>query len=125
MTSEIIESKIGHKRKDIKNGKKSQKTSEVDLLKNTKSSDNLVSNIKSSSKKKSSKKRVKIKGEDDNINDGKSFDVEEYIKTDLDDMDYDNAIKRDNRSFCGYFRDNLASDILILNIFCKHEPLNP
>ena len=125
LTSEIIESKIGHKRKDIKNSKKSQKTSEVDLLKNTKSNDNLVSNIKSSSKKKSSKKRVKIKGGDDNINDGKSFDVEEYIKTDPDDMDYDNAIKRDNRSFCGYFSDNLVSDILILNIFCKHEPLNP
>jgi hypothetical protein len=54
-----------------------------------------------------------------------NIDMKEYIKTDPDDMDYDDAIKRDTRKFCQYFGDNLKSDILILNIFCNYEPLNP
>ena len=54
-----------------------------------------------------------------------NIDMKEYIKTSPDDMDYDNAIKRDTRDFCKYFGDNLKSDILILNIFCNYEPLNP
>ena len=53
------------------------------------------------------------------------LDMEEYIKTDLDDMDYDNAIKRDTRTFCVYLVDNVKTDLLILNIFCNYEQLNP
>ena len=45
--------------------------------------------------------------------------------TDPDDMDYDNAIKRDNRSFCRIFMDKIISKILILNIIFNYEPLNP
>lgn len=40
-------------------------------------------------------------------------------------MDYDNAIKRDNRSFCRIFMDKIISKILILNIIFNYEPLNP
>ena len=125
LISEITENQNEHKRKDITSSKKLQKTTDRDILKNTNTKENLVSNIRPTSKKKSTKKHVKIKADDNNIKDEKSFDVEEYIKTDLDDMDYDDAIKRDHRSFCGYFCDNLVADILILNIFCNHEPLNP
>ena len=53
------------------------------------------------------------------------LDMEEYIKTDPDDMDYDNAIKRDTRTFCVYLVDNVKTDLLILNIFCNYEQLNP
>ena len=52
-------------------------------------------------------------------------DVEEYIKTDPNDMDYDNAIGRDKRTFCIYFVDNVKTDLLILNIFFNYEQLNP
>ena len=54
-----------------------------------------------------------------------NIDMEEYIKTDPNNMDYDNAIKRDKRQFCTYFGDKLKSELLILNIFCNYEPLNP
>ena len=54
-----------------------------------------------------------------------NIDMEEYIKTDPNNMDYDNAIKRDQRSFCVYFVDNIKTDLLILNIFCNYEKLNP
>ena len=53
------------------------------------------------------------------------INMEEYIKTDPDDLDYDNAIKLDKRTLCIYFSDNLKSDLLILNIFCNYEQLNP
>ena len=58
---------------------------------------------------------------------GKVLDinVKEYVKTDPDDMDYDNAIGRDKRTFCVYFCDNIKTDLLILNIFCNYEKLNP
>ena len=52
-------------------------------------------------------------------------DVEEYIKTDPNDMDYDNAIGRDKRTFCVYFVENVKTDLLILNIFFNYEQLNP
>ena len=87
--------------------------------------DNSSSKIRLNTNKKSTKKHVKIKVADNNIKKESFIDIEEYIKTDPDDMDYDSAIKRDNRSFGEYFKDNLISDILILNIFCNHEPLNP
>ena len=54
-----------------------------------------------------------------------NINVKEYIKTAPDDMDYDNAIRRDHRTFGAYFADNIKTDILILNIFCNYEQLNP
>ena len=53
------------------------------------------------------------------------IDVKEYIKTDLDDMDYDGVIKQDHRKFFQYFKDNIITDILILNTFFNKEKLNP
>jgi hypothetical protein len=53
------------------------------------------------------------------------INVEEYIKTDPNDMDYDNAVGRDKRTFCVYFCDNIRTDLLILNMFCNYEQLNP
>lgn len=59
------------------------------------------------------------------ISKSQELDVKEYIKTNLDDMDYDDAIKQDHRTFCQYFKDHIITDILILNIFLNHEKLNP
>ena len=53
------------------------------------------------------------------------INMEEYIQTDPNDMDYDDAIRRDKRTFCVYFCDKLNGDLFILNVFCRYEPLNP
>ena len=53
------------------------------------------------------------------------IDMEEYIETDPNDMDYDSVIKRDKRKFCSFFSDKLNEDLFFLNIFCLCEPLNP
>ena len=40
-------------------------------------------------------------------------------------MEYDDAIKKDKRTFCQYFSDKLKSDQIILNTFFIEEPLKP
>ena len=40
-------------------------------------------------------------------------------------MDYDDSIKRDERTFCQYFRYKLYINQIILNTFVIKEPLRP
>ena len=59
------------------------------------------------------------------LNPNKDINIEEFMKTDPDDMDYDNAVKRDKRKFCTYFCEKIKKDLIILNIFFNKEILNP
>ena len=47
------------------------------------------------------------------------------MKTEIDDMDYYSAVKKDNRKFCVYFFDKLKNNQIILNTFCIKDPLRP
>ena len=60
-----------------------------------------------------------------NLKDDLDIDLKEYLSTDIDDMDYDDAIKKDDRKFCTYFIDKLKTNQIILNTFCYLEPLKP
>ena len=53
------------------------------------------------------------------------IDLKEYLVTDADDMDYDDAIRKDTRKFCEFFSDKLKSNQIILNTFFIVEPLKP
>ena len=53
------------------------------------------------------------------------LNIEEYLSTDLEDMDYDDAIKKDKRKFCEYFCKKLKNDQIILNTFWVLDPLRP
>ena len=59
------------------------------------------------------------------IADKLDINMEEYIETEPNDMDYDSVIKRDKRKFCSFFSDKLNEELFFLNIFCLYEPLNP
>ena len=96
------------------------------------SNDNLKveENIKHNSKSK--RNNIYIKNSfSHNINiiinqkDELKYNIEEYMKTELDEMDYDNAIKKDKRKFCEYFCNKLKVNQIILNTFCNNEPLRP
>ena len=52
------------------------------------------------------------------------IDIEEYLKPDLDDMEYDDAIKFDKRSFCEFYWDRLKDKQLIISLF-NFEFLRP
>ena len=54
-----------------------------------------------------------------------NIDMEEYLKPDLDDMEYDDAIKLDKRTFCEYFTQKLKSDQIIMDTFYNKENLIP
>jgi hypothetical protein len=54
-----------------------------------------------------------------------NIDMEEYLKPDLDDMEYDDAIKLDKRTFCEYFTQKLKSDQIIMDTFYNKENLQP
>ena len=53
------------------------------------------------------------------------LEMEEYLLTDLDDLDYDDAIKKDKREFCEYFCKKLKSKQIIFNTFISVDPLRP
>ena len=46
-----------------------------------------------------------------------------YLSTQIEDMDYDDAIKKDNRVFCIYFFESLKEKQIIANTFFAIDPL--
>ena len=53
------------------------------------------------------------------------INIKEYLSTELNDLDYDDAIKKDNRKFCQFFLDKLKVNQMILNVFFIKDPLRP
>ena len=53
------------------------------------------------------------------------IDIEEYLKPDFDDMEYDDAIKFDKRTFCEYFIAKLKQKQIIMDTFFNKENLIP
>ena len=51
--------------------------------------------------------------------------VEEYFETSPDEMEYDDAIKKDHRTFCQYFAENLKEKQIIANTFIANDPIKP
>ena len=51
------------------------------------------------------------------LKDDLDIDIEEYLNTDPNDMDYDEALRRDNRKFCRYYWEKIqANQIFFLYI---------
>ena len=50
---------------------------------------------------------------------------DEYFSESLDEMEYDDAIKKDNRKFCIAFYDILNDKQIILNTFVSKDPFKP
>jgi hypothetical protein len=71
------------------------------------------------SMKKKSLEVLKVKKNCGDIN------MEEYLKPDLDDMEYDDAIKLDQRTFCQFLRDRLKEKQIIMDTFFNKENLRP
>ena len=60
-----------------------------------------------------------------NLNEENNIDIQDYLSTDPDDMDYDDAIKLDKRTFFQFFIDKLKVNQMILNTFYTKDPLRP
>ena len=57
--------------------------------------------------------------------DSGNIDIEEYLKPDLDDLEYDDAIKLDKREFGTYFTEKLLEKQKIMDTFYNKENLRP
>ena len=49
----------------------------------------------------------------------------EYLATSIEDMEYDDAIKKDNRQFCEFFYETLQDKQIIAYTFFAKDPLKP
>ena len=49
--------------------------------------------------------------------------VEDYLEESPDEMEYDDAIKKDKRTFCQYFSDNLREKQIIADTFIAEDPI--
>ena len=81
---------------------------------------------------KSSNKVLNMNEADNNSNnldifikDDIGIDIEDFLNTDLDDMDYDEAIRKDNRKFCKYYWEKIQSNQILINTFYVKEHLKP
>ena len=73
--------------------------------------------------------KEKSKEDDDNnisMEEGKKIKkyFKKYLATSLDNMEFDDAIKKDKRGFCRYFLDNLEEKQSIAYTFIVHDPIN-
>ena len=98
---------------------------------NKKSNKNIKYNKKSFDKLLTSKtKQINLKNRKNSddflmITNKLNINMEEYIQTDPNEMEYDDAIRRDKRTFCLFFNEKLKDDLFLINIFCNYEHLNP
>ena len=51
--------------------------------------------------------------------------MEEYVKTDIDDLEFEDALKTDKRGFCEYFCDRFKEEQIIMDTFFNREALKP
>ena len=59
------------------------------------------------------------------LKDDMDINFDEYLETELEKMEYYEAIKKDKRKFCTILCSNLRSNQLVINTFCMDEPLKP
>ena len=106
--------------------KKKQKS----LPKNNFDSNNLIFPPKTKDQNLSPIKEKESQNDEENenhfIKDGKKIKkyFKEYLSTSPDEMEYDDAIKKDDRSFCGYFFDIIQEKQSLAYTFIASDPIN-
>ena len=61
----------------------------------------------------------------DKLKDEYDVEMDEYLKTDIDDMEFEDALKYDERGFCEYFYDRFKEKQIIMDTFFNPESLKP
>ena len=70
-------------------------------------------------------KAFKIKEKKSKKKEDKLINLEEYLKTSLDDLDYDESIMRENRNICKIFIEKLVVKQMILDLFYNNNWIIP
>ena len=89
----------------------------INKTKNQFSSSKKILKSEKSHENKKEKKKNKYKDID--------IDINEYLKPDYDDLDFDSAIKLDQRTFCEYYSDKLIEKQILVDTFYNKDNLRP
>ena len=76
-------------------------------------------------KKEKENKKEKKPMYADKLKEEYDIEMEEYLKTDFDDMEFEDALKRDTRTFCEYYFDKFKERQIIMDTFFNPEMLKP
>ena len=112
--------------KSSKNNSLLNSKEQIVIFKNRENKNDLIQETKSKIKKKKYKKKkkvVEIPTAKDNFEAKNKKFFEEYLESSVDDLEYDDAIGVDDRSFMEMFCDILKEKQLIMNIFFANDPL--
>ena len=140
------ENKIRNKKKSLTKLKFEETTKEKKTHLEINSNEKIGDNPKIKKRKSFKKRSTKITQHDNYLNNnnynnnynyylGSSVYLDEdqiiknfvldYLETSPDEMEYDDAIKKDKRTFCEYFRENLKEKQIIANTFIAEDPIKP
>ena len=61
----------------------------------------------------------------DKLKEDYDVDMDEYLKTDFEDMEFEDVLKKDKRTFCEYYCDRFKETQIIMNTFFNPEILKP
>ena len=59
------------------------------------------------------------------MNNKSKINIVKYLETGYDEMDYDEALRKDKRKFCRAYSEKLQDNHIIINTFCSNEPIRP
>jgi hypothetical protein len=85
----------------------------------------LLLNKYNKGRKLSKFKAFKIKEKQSKKREDKLINLEEYLKTSLDELDYDDSIMRENRNICHIFIETLVVKQMILDLFYNNNWIIP
>ena len=112
--------KISKKKLSSKFGFNYVKSKKITRNKNKERKKTLVyknSNIK--------EKRNYFNNNNELMNKNNIINIEEYLEDNLDEMDFDNALKKDKRSFCQFYTQRLKTKNIFANLFCNKDNIRP
>ena len=116
-TSNLQKIKIGKMRKDNSYKTERQINFKPRRIKNFNKNEDINKNM--------SKIKITIIKSLLEINPNDEKNIIGYLSTDVNDLDYDDAIKKDKRSFCEFFHDKIIDNIVIINTFYSDNCLKP
>jgi hypothetical protein len=120
---------------NIKNINSKQRINNKGIISEKNSADNIVIPFEEKKLKTSVDENIKtdnnykqIEKDNDNNSNGEIFDkffFIEYMSTSPEDMEFDDAIHKDKRTYCEHMKENLIEDQLITAAFVAEDPLKP
>ena len=115
---EIRPFKKKHSSGSSKNDSSSQ--NKIDL-----NSKELILNKKENSKINKINEELSEKSKKNNKKENNKEFFDDYLAPGIEDLDFEDAMRKDHRSFCEYLCDSIVDNQIIINTFYSNEPLRP